>query len=62
MSEGQTDREDRAALAEKWRRLGEKLRERSPQAYAKLIEMLATSAVGNDEEETLQIDDIYRIH
>jgi len=62
MSEPQTDREERQVLAERWRQLGEKLRSRSPAAYAKLIEMLATSAVEIEADEGSEIDGIYQVH
>lgn len=50
---------ERQQLAERWRRLGEKLRERSPALYAKLLEMLAASALGDDDGEDEKIDDFY---
>jgi hypothetical protein len=53
---------ERQLLAERWRLLGEKLRKRSPAAFEKMIEMLAASATDTSEEETSEIDGIYRVH
>lgn len=62
MSEGQTDRNERMQLAERWRQLGEKLRERSPRRFEKMIEMLTASALATEADEGEEIDEVYRIH
>lgn len=62
MSDRQTDHEQRQQLAEQWRRLGEKLRERSRRRFEKMIEMLTTSALVESEDDEEEIDNIYRIH
>lgn len=62
MSEGQTDRKERMAMAEQWRLLGEKLRRRSPHAFSKTIEMLTASASEEDEDLAPEIDGIYQVH
>jgi hypothetical protein len=62
MPEGQTDRKERMELAERWRQLGEKLRSRSPQAFAKMIDVLAASADQEEVAEPSEIDGIYLIH
>lgn len=49
-------------LAEEWRVLGEKLRKRSPQAFAKLIAMLATSGDDEEDDDSAHIDSVYQIH
>lgn len=56
------DRADRRELAERWRQLGEKLRRRSPAAFDKLVALLATSTVIDDDEDALDIDSVYQIH
>lgn len=53
---------ERIVMAELWRVLGEKLRKRSPHAFAKLMEMLTTSTIGVDDDDAEEIDDVYRIH
>lgn len=62
MSDRQTDHEQRQQLAEQWRQLGEKLRERSRRRFEKMIEMLTTSALVESEDDEEEIDNIYRIH
>jgi hypothetical protein len=43
---------ERIRLAEEWRVAGKKLRERSPQLFSKLFEMIAVLATRDEEEET----------
>lgn len=52
----------RSELAERWRVAGERLRKRSPRVFEKVIEMLATSDRDEDDDERLDIDEIYRLH
>lgn len=47
---------ERIRLAEEWRVAGKSLRERSPQLYDKLFEMLAVLATRADEEEVEPIE------
>lgn len=54
--------DERKELAEQWRRLGEKLRSRSPMAFAKLVAMLAGSAGDDDDDDGKMIDNVYTIH
>lgn len=53
---------ERQRLAEQWRQLGEKLRRRSPAAFEKLLTLLAASAIAEDPEDELVIDEIYPYH
>lgn len=62
MSEGQTDRKERMAMAEQWRLLGEKLRKRSPHAFTKMIEMLTSSDEQDEQDLAQEIDGIYQVH
>jgi hypothetical protein len=55
------DAAERQALAEQWRVLGEKLRERSPAAFEDLIANLAASVLPDDEGDPPAIDQIYSV-
>lgn len=50
---------ERQVLAEQWRLVGESLRERSPLLFAKLLAMLAASAIDDGGEAELSIAQTY---
>lgn len=54
--------EERRALAERWRVLGKKLRERSPHRFEVLISVFADAALDEDEDDRPRIDSVYQIH
>ena len=56
------ERDGRRELAERWRVLGEKLRRSHPAAFEKLLALLTSSAVGEDDDDTTCIDSVYQIH
>ena len=45
-----------------WRVLGEKLRERSPAEFRKVLALLKALLVGRDDKEPPDIDSIYPYH
>ena len=53
---------ERHELAERWRQLGEKLRERSPSLFEKLVAMLATSEPDEEDRPRAGIDSVYQVH
>ena len=59
--DGARDAAERQELADQWRRLGEKLRERSPAAFEELIANLAASVLLEDDDGPQSIDQIYSV-